>query len=567
MRLRLQLLLLAAGLAWSQQTTVTVLATTDMHGNLFPVDYVTGQPAARGLAKVATLIRAEEAGNPNHLLIDCGDTIQGTPLEYAYQDLVRTGSGPLGLKPATPLDHDPMMLAMNLLGYDAMAVGNHEYNFGLKNLNRARSDAHFPWLSANTPVAAGGKERPFEAYIVKTVAGVKVAVIGITTPAVPTWEKPENIGSYRFLPPVDALKKAVADLRASQHPDLIVVAAHTGLGRDLNTGRPDNPDENATYAMAVGVPDVDAIVFGHSHSQLAGAMVGNVLLVQPKNWAISLARLDFTMERKPGGGWTVAKKTSRLIPVTGATPAAPDILAIGKPYEELAERYLDTPVATSPAPLSAALGRVEDTAIVDAVQEVQLAYSHADVSFTALFNPAVRVPQGQVTVRQIAALYPYDNDLYVVEGDGKMVKDALENAARYYLSCEGARCSQLPLTDRSVAGFNFDMAEGVEYEIDLTRPEGSRIRNLRWHGKPLAPDQKLRIAINNYRAAGSAGYSMFAGAKIIWRGQDEIRDMIVHYYTDKKKLPAEPDNNWRLLPDEARKTLEQEAQGARPQVQ
>jgi 2',3'-cyclic-nucleotide 2'-phosphodiesterase/3'-nucleotidase len=312
---------------------------------------------------------------------------------------------------------------------------------------------------------------------------------------------------------------------------------------------------------------VDAIVFGHSHSQLAGAMVGNVLLVQPKNWAISLARLDFTMERKPGGGWTVAKKTSRLIPVTGATPAAPDILAIGKPYEELAERYLDTPVATSPAPLSAALGRVEDTAIVDAVQEVQLAYSHADVSFTALFNPAVRVPQGQVTVRQIAALYPYDNDLYVVEGDGKMVKDALENAARYYLSCEGARCSQLPLTDRSVAGFNFDMAEGVEYEIDLTRPEGSRIRNLRWHGKPLAPDQKLRIAINNYRAAGSAGYSMFAGAKIIWRGQDEIRDMIVHYYTDKKKLPAEPDNNWRLLPDEARKTLEQEAQGARPQVQ
>jgi 2',3'-cyclic-nucleotide 2'-phosphodiesterase/3'-nucleotidase len=302
MRLRLQLLLLAAGLAWSQQTTVTVLATTDMHGNLFPVDYVTGQPAARGLAKVATLIRAEEAGNPNHLLIDCGDTIQGTPLEYAYQDLVRTGSGPLGLKPATPLDRDPMMLAMNLLGYDAMAVGNHEYNFGLKNLNRARSDAHFPWLSANTSVAAGGKERPFDAYVIKNVGGVKVAVIGITTPAVPTWEKPENIGSYRFLPPVDALKKAVADLRASQHPDLIVVAAHTGLGRDLNTGRPDNPDENATYAMAVGVPDVDAIVFGHSHSQLAGAMVGNVLLVQPKNWAISLARLDFTMERKPGGG-------------------------------------------------------------------------------------------------------------------------------------------------------------------------------------------------------------------------------------------------------------------------
>jgi len=567
--MRLQFLFLAAGLAYSQQTTITVLATTDMHGNLYPVDYVTDQPAARGLAKVATLIRAAEAENPNHLLLDCGDTIQGTPLEYAYQDIVRTGLGPLGLKPAAPLDHDPMMLAMNRLGYDAMTVGNHEYNFGLKNLDKARSDARFPWLSANTAVAPGGKERPFESYIVKTVGGVKVAVIGITTPAIPTWEKPENLGSYRFLPPVDALKKAVAALRAGEHPDLIVVAAHAGLGRDLDTGRLEDPAENAVYDMAVGVPDVDAIVFGHSHSQLEGRTVGNVLLVQPKNWAISLARLDFTLERKPGGGWRVARKTSRLIPVAAATAAAEDILAIGKPYQELAERYLDTPVAASAGPLSAALGRVEDTVIVDAVQEAQLYYSKADVSFTALFNPAVRVPQGQVTVRQIAALYPYDNDLYVVEGDGKMVKDALENAARYYLSCDGPRCSQLPLTNRSVAGFNYDMAQGVEYEIDLTRPEGGRIRNLRWHGAPLAPDRKLRVAINNYRAAGSAGYSMFVGAKVVWRGQEEIRDMIVHYYTDRKRLPAEVDNHWRLIPDEARKTLEKEAQavGGRPQLQ
>jgi len=546
-----------------------VLATTDMHGNLYPIDYVTDQPAARGLAKMATLIRAEEAANPNHLLIDCGDTIQGTPLEYAYQALVRTGAGPLGLKPEAQLAHDPMMLAMNLLGYDAMTLGNHEFNFGLKNLEKARSDARFSWLSANITVAPGGSERPFASYIVKTAGGVKVAVIGITTPAIPGWEKPENIGSYRFQPPVEVLKTIVAELRARERPDLIVVAAHAGLGRDLDTGRLQNPAENVVYDLAVGVPDVDAIVFGHSHSQLEGRLVGNVLLVQPKNWAISLARLDFTMEPKPGGGWRVARKASRLIPVTAQTPAAEDILAIGKPYQELAERYLNTPVAESSVPLSAALGRVEDVAIMDAVQEAQLFYSKADVSFASSFNPAVRVPQGQATVRQIAALYPYDNELYVVEGDGKMVKDALENAARYYLGCEGARCSQPPLINRSVVGYNYDMAEGVDYEIDLTRPEGDRIRNLRWHGRPLAADQKLRIAVNNYRAGGSAGYSMFVGARIVWRGPEEIRDMIVRYYTDRKKLPAEADNNWRVIPDEARKTLEREAQGeaGRPQVQ
>ncbi len=167
-------------------------------------------------------------------------------------------------------------------------------------------------------------------------------------------------------------------------------------------------------------------------------------------------------------------------------------------------------------PLSAALGRVEDVAIVDAVQEAQLFYSKADVSFASSFNPAVRIPQGQATVRQIAALYPYDNELYVVEGDGKMVKDALENAARYYLGCEGARCSQPPLIDRNVAGFNYDMAEGVDYEIDLTRPEGDRVRNLRWHGQPLAASQKLHIAVNNYRAARERGLFHVRG------GQDRV---------------------------------------------
>jgi 2',3'-cyclic-nucleotide 2'-phosphodiesterase/3'-nucleotidase len=569
MRIRAIVFLLLAGLAHSAQVTVTVLATTDMHGNLYPIDYGSDQPAARGLAKMATVIRAAEAENPNHLLIDCGDTIQGTPLEFVYQTLVRTGAGPLGLHPAAPLERDPMMAAMSRLGYAAMTVGNHEFNFGLKNLDKARSEANFPWLSANTALAPGGIARPFEPYVVKTIAGVKIAIVGITTPVIPTWEKPENIGSYRFLPPVDALKKAVADLRAREKPDLIVVAAHSGMGRNLDTDQPESPEENVVYSLATEVPDVDAIVFGHSHRQLEGRLIGKVLVAQPKNWAISLARLDFTMESKAGGGWSVAAKKSRLQAVTAQTEAAPDILEIARPYHEFAERYLNTPMASAPRDLSSALGRVEDTALVDAVQQAQLFSSKADVSFTALFNANVRLPKGQATVRQVAALYPYDNELYVVEGDGRMVKAALENAARYFLSCEGARCSQGPLVNREVAGFNYDMAEGVDYEIDLTRPAGERIRNLRWHGAPLAPGRKLRIAINNYRAAGSAGYAMFAGAKVTWRSGEEIRDMVVRYYIDRKQLPGEPLNNWRIVPAAAQATLEKEAlaEAGRPPLQ
>jgi 2',3'-cyclic-nucleotide 2'-phosphodiesterase/3'-nucleotidase len=514
------MVILSAVLLRASPVTVTVLATTDLHGNLMPVDYVTGAVVPRGLARIATLIRAVRAESPNSMLIDCGDTIQGTPLESVYQAGLRAG--------APPAVGDPMMRAMNLLGYTAMTVGNHEFNAGLPNLDRARRDAAFPWIAANITVARPNAEREFAPYAVQTIAGVKVAVIGVTTPLVPLWERPENLGAYRFTSPVEAVKLAIAKLRRAEHPDLIIVAAHSGLGRNLQTGALEEPAENVVYELAQQAPDVDAIVFGHSHAQLEGALAGKVLLVQPRNAGASLARIDFTFD--PG----LVSKKSRLIPVTPETAAAPDLMELARPYEEAAQRYLNTPVATAARELSAARGREEDTAIVDAIQRVQLEYARADVSFTALFDPQARIPQGEVTVRQIAALYPYDNELFAIEGTGRMVKEALENAARYF-------------SEKGFPGFNYDMAEGVNYEIDRTRPQGERIRNLRWHGRPLEPAQKLRIAINNYRAGGTGGYGMFRGAKILWRSGDDIRELLIRYYTERKVIPTEATNNWRVI--------------------
>src|ERR1700722_9916076 len=174
--------LILGSLAPGAEVKITLLATTDLHGNLFPYDYYTAQPAERGLAKIATLIQTARAENPNNLLIDCGDTIQGTPLEAVYQEYVETGKG------VPPPAHDPMMLAMNAIGYNAMVVGNHEFNFGLKNLARAREDANFPFISSNITAAAASKGlalRPFAPYFIQTVAGVKIAVIRVTTPLIP----------------------------------------------------------------------------------------------------------------------------------------------------------------------------------------------------------------------------------------------------------------------------------------------------------------------------------------------------------------------------------------------
>jgi 2',3'-cyclic-nucleotide 2'-phosphodiesterase/3'-nucleotidase len=542
--------LLLVSLAPCAELKITLLATTDLHGNLFPYDYYTAQPAARGLAKIATLIEAARAENPNNLLIDCGDVIQGTPLEAVYQERLQKGG--------SLLDQDPMMAAMNALGYDAMVVGNHEFNFGLKNLAKARMDAHFPWISSNI---LGGAQ-PFAPYLLKTVAGVKIAVVGITTPLIPDWEAEEHYHGYRFESGVEACKRTVAELREREHPDIVIVAAHAGLGRDNAGDSRENTGarENMMRQIATEVPGIDAIVFGHTHQQLPSLQIGSVLLMQPKNWGLSLGRMDFVLQSGESGGWKIASKSSRLIPVTRDTAADPKILEIARPYHRLAESYLNTPIAEAPVALDSRLARVEDSALIDAIQQVELYYSKADVSFASSFNARVSVPKGPVTIRQIASLYIYENQLYVIEGNGKMVRDALENSARYFRTCAGD-CSHGPLINPDVIGYNYDMAQGVDYEIDLTQPPGHRIRNLRWRGHPLDDQQPLRIALNNYRAGGSAGYSMFRGAKITWRSPDEIRDLVIQYYSEHKSLPAQPDNNWRVVPETALRTLEREALG------
>jgi 2',3'-cyclic-nucleotide 2'-phosphodiesterase / 3'-nucleotidase len=545
----------------AEEMRISVLATTDLHGNLFPYDYYTARPVDRGLAKIASLIQDARSQNPNNLLIDCGDTIQGTPFESVYQEYIETGHLPLTLAFAgPPLQRDPMMLAMNDIGYDAMVVGNHEFNFGLKNLAQARAAADFPWISANIIANPGASVKPFAPYFIKTVAGVKIAIVAITTPSIPDWESEEHYHGYHFENGVDVARRAVAEAREREHPDVVILAAHSGLDRDPKTPAVPSGDsrEDMIYQIATEVKGIDAIIFGHTHQQLAELNLGGVLLMQPKNWGMSLGRMDFVFDRDASGSWKIISKTSRLIPVTAATPSDAKVLEIGRPYHELAERYLNTQIADAPVSLDARLARVQDTALLDAVQQVQLFYSNADVSFASAFNTRVAIPKGPVTVREIAALYVYENELYAIEGNGKMVREALENAARYFQTCSGD-CSAGPLINRRVIGYNYDMAEGVDYEIDLTRPVGERIRNLRWHGQPLQDMQPLRIAVNNYRSGGSAGYTIFRGAKIVWRSGDEIRDLVIRYYIEHKELPTKPVDNWRIVPESARKTLEKEA--------
>jgi 2',3'-cyclic-nucleotide 2'-phosphodiesterase / 3'-nucleotidase len=519
----------------SSRVQITILGTTDLHGNLYPVDYYTNKPDNRGLAKIATLIKRARKENQNVVLIDSGDTIQGTPLEYYHNK-----------KNNTP--PDPMMLVMNSLHYDSMTVGNHEYNFGLKVLEKARSEAQFPWLSSNT-YDKGTVQTHYKPYIVKEVSGVRVGILGLTTPGIPNWENTQNYAGFEFHEPLNEARKWVAVLREKERADVVVVAMHMGLEEDLRTGEI-NPgqvaNENMALAIAKQVPGIDLIFMGHTHRDVPSLCVNGVLITQANHWGRHLARADMYMDRE-GDRWRVYAKSARTIPVDDTVEPDQEALKLGEPYDRETQAWLSRPIGESAEELTAKDARFRDTAILDLIQRVQLEEGQAEVSMAAVFNPDARIAKGAVTVREIAGLYTYENTLVVLEVTGQQLKDALEHSAKYFRPYEPGKTTA-DLVDEKIPAYNFDIAEGVNYVIDLTKPIGQRIQNLQFRGKPLEPNQKLRLATNNYRVNGGGGYTMYKNAPVVKRSSQEIREMIIDWVERHKTIPTQPSNNWRIVP-------------------
>jgi len=514
---------------------ITILGTTDLHGNINPIDYYTNKPDNRGIAKVATMIKRIRKEQSNVLLIDSGDTIQGSPLESFH-----------GRKNNAP--PDPMMLVMNSLNYDSMTVGNHEYNFGLKVLEKARSEAKFPWLSANT-YDVDKKQTHYKPYIVKEVAGVKIGILGLTTPGIPNWDNPPNYAGLEFHEPLAEARKWVPILRDQEKADVVVIAMHMGLEEDLRTGEMTPGQvlhENEATAIAKEVPGVDVIFMGHTHRDVPSVYINGVLLTQANHWGRHLARADLYLQ-KTGTGWRMYAKSARTMPSDDRVEPDPEVVKLAEPYDRETQAWLSRVIGESAEDLDARDARFRDTAILDLVQKVQLDAGKADVSMVASFNPAARIAKGPVTVRDIAGLYVYENTLVVLEVTGQQLKDALEHSAKYFKEYVPGKPAS-DLVDDKIPAYNFDIAEGVTYDLDISKPFGQRIQNLRFHGQPLSLTRKLRLATNNYRVNGGGGYDMYKNAPVVYRSSEEIRELIIDWVEKNKTVPTTPDNNWRIIP-------------------
>jgi 2',3'-cyclic-nucleotide 2'-phosphodiesterase/3'-nucleotidase len=440
--------------------------------------------------------------------------------------------------------------------YDAMAVGNHEFNFGLDEMWKAKRESNFPWLAANVKQTYTTGAPYIRPYIIKEVAGIRIGIVGFITPGIPRWEIPANYKGYEFNPIVETAKTVIPEVR--KQVDLLLVIMHSGLDRNPETGiapaYASTDAENAAWELAEQEPGIDVIFFGHTHRELPEKVVNGVLMSQPKNWGISLSRAEVKMSRNAGGAWHVESKHSQTIPVTPQVQHDPEISKLMEPYQAEVQKYLDTQIATSEKTLSGGYGRYQDEPLLDLIHKVQLEAGHADVSMATIFYPGVQFPAGPVTVREASALYIYENKLYTVEMTGAQLKDALEHAASSFPAWPVPPGQNLRLP-----GYNADSAEGVSYLIDLTQPVGQRIRDLTFHGAPLSADHKLRVAINNYRYSGGGGYSVYQGLPIAYQSEEEISELLVNYLKRTKTVPAVADDNWKIEPPEALAAIEKAA--------
>jgi len=520
----------AGALCGAESQSITVLHTSDLHGQILSVDDARGGPARGSLAQAARLVE-QIRGSVDHpvLLVDSGDTIQGSPLEQFVH--VRWG------------EPSPTITMMNLMGYDAMAVGNHEFNFGLEVLRRAEATAEFPFLSANTVSEKDGAPA-FPPFTIVEVGAVRVGLLGLTTPNIPHWEQPRNYRGVRFEAMDEVASRWVRRLRDDHGCDLVVVLAHTGFERDLSTGEGNDTDfENYGWRLT-GVSGVDLLLTGHAHENIAPREVRGVIVAQPSARGRILTRIDLELE-KGADGWEITSWSGDNLPTAEVAP----LEALEERFETLHGRVvaaLDGPVGEVSETVSVNGCRLRDCAPLDLLHAVQLEASGAQLSLASLLSSSTPdVGPGPVPWRWVHALYVYPNTLVAVQVNGRQVKDVLEHAARYY---GGLECSSdagcLVLTDPSVRHYNVDTMAGVTYRIDPTRDGGDRVRDLRYEGRPLDLHETFTLVCNNYRAAGGGGYPHLAEAGVVWRSSEEMTDLIGDFLGRQQLWRPAIDNNW-----------------------
>jgi 2',3'-cyclic-nucleotide 2'-phosphodiesterase (5'-nucleotidase family) len=514
---------------------IVVVSTTDVHGRIRGWDYYADTAdRARGLTRAATIVDSVRAANPGRVvLLDAGDLLQGNPFTFVAAKVAQDTI-------------NPIVAAMNAMAYDASAIGNHEYNYGLPYLERAVRQARFPFLSANTYRPDGS--HAFRPWTIVERQGVKIGIIGATTPGVMVWDADNVRGRVTVGDIVTAVRTAVDEVRTAG-ANIIVVTAHSGLDEpaSYDTVATGLPGENVAARIAKEVSGVDLIVYGHSHKEARELKIGSTLLMQPKNWATSVGIAHLRIARD-GGRWRVVESHGEIVQAAGHAEQAA-VVAVTEPSHQRTVAFAKTAIGTTPVAWRSDSARLKDTPLIDFILETERKVTGADLASTPAYSLDASLDAGPITVAELSRLYPYENTLKAVKISGKQLKDYLEFSNRYYTSVDASSSPPRLVIDPQIPGFNYDIVGGADYTVDLTSPIGSRITSLTVKGKPVAPTDSFTFAVNNYRQGGGGGYAMLRGAPVVYDRQEDLRQLLIDEVAAKKTIRPEDyfTQSWKLV--------------------
>ncbi len=551
-----------------------LMATTDLHAHLLPYNYYTDQPDGRvGLAALATLIEQTRTAHPNTLLIDNGDTLQGTPLgDFAAEEM----------DPAR--ETHPMIAAMNHLKFDAACLGNHDFNYGLDYVDQATRAADFPVLLANLHYVDGREFRPGSVLLTRVLKDetgmdheIKIGLIGLAPPQITTWDGASLRGRVTTLPIVETARAHISALRKSG-ADIVIALCHSGAGP-----RDDKPDlENALIPLSHEA-GLDAIVGGHTHKvlpdpdDLQHLEFGPVPVVQPGFYGSHLGLIDLRLQ-KTGDAWQVSAECVDTVPLDKTTPADPAIVDLSQNAHRATLAHIRRVIGHATGPLHTYLSMVSPCSAMQLVADAQRGAAAAllkesgaeDLPILAAVAPFkaggragpqnyTDVAAGPLTLRSVADLYVYPNVMQVVKAKGADLKGWLERSACAFNQITPGETDPA-LLDREFSCYNFDVMIGLTYEIDISKPpqysaDGEitydtpgRINNLCYDGRPVDPDDTYHVVTNTYRAAGGGHFAAAAACQSVLEPKVTIRDVIAKYVSDRSPIEVTPSHAWRFAP-------------------
>ncbi|MGI6233392.1 MAG: bifunctional metallophosphatase/5'-nucleotidase [Prevotella sp.] len=545
----------SAKMTESNKVELRIVETSDVHGSFFPYDYVNRKPQRGTLARVSSYVnRLRSQYGDRLVLLDNGDILQGQPISY-FSNYVDT------------TDENIAASVVNYLKYDAETIGNHDVEPGHKVYDKWRKELNCPLLGANVVDTRTGQ--PYlKPYTMLNKGGVRIAVLGLLTPAIPNW-LPKNIWSgLHFDDMVKSARQWMEVIQKTEHPDIVIGLFHSGKEGGITTA---DYEEDASERVAKEVPGFDIVLFGHDHTRhlekVTNSKGQTVLCMDPANNALTVAEATIRLEKQKGK-WQIVAAEGNLEDVTDED--------IDQQYVAHFQSYLDKLAAFADQPIGQCKEKVfardavfGNSAFNDFILNLQMSLTGADVSFNAPLSLSAYLPEGEIRMSDMFNLYKYENQLYVMRLTGEEIRKHLEMSYDLWVNTMKSPDDHLLLLSERTQGdaqrlgfknflFNFDSAAGIDYEVDVTKPDGQKVHILQMsNGQPFDEKKWYKVAINSYRGNGG-GELLTKGAgipkdslesRIIYRSPRDQRWYLMEAIKKMSTIDPKPNHNWKFVPE------------------